>query len=97
MVNEHQDDWDAILDEIFFAYHTSRHTSSKFTPSFLMFGREACLPIELATEVNSSASSDESMELFEEKIQQLLDVRKQVHDKARTNIKKAQENQKHPI
>ena len=44
--------------------------------------------------MNSSDSSDESMESFEEKIQQLLDVRKQVHDKARANIKKAQDNQK---
>ena len=47
---------------------------------FLMYGHEACHPIELATKVNSSDSSDESMESFEQKIQQLLDVKKQVHD-----------------
>ena len=97
LVNEHQDDWDTILDEILFAYRTSRHASTKFTPSLLMYGRETRLPIEVATKQKSCSSSDESMQstvLFEEKIQQLLDIRKQVHDKALANIKKAQDNQK---
>ena len=35
MVNEHQDDWDTILDEIFFAYRTSRlDPASSCTPFF---------------------------------------------------------------
>ena len=89
-----KDDSDTILDKILFAYCTSWHASSKFTPFFLMYGREACLPIELATKVNSCDSSDKSMESFEEKIQQHLDIRKQVHDKACASIKKAQDNQK---
>ena len=46
----------------------------------ILYGREACHPIELATKVNSSDRSDESMESFEQKIQQLLDVKKQVYD-----------------
>lgn len=95
LVNEHQDDWDTTLDEIIFAYRTSRHVSTKFTPSLLMYGREMRLPIEVTTSCSSSDKSTQSTVSFEEKIQQLLDIRKQVHDKAFANIKKAQDNQKH--
>ena len=46
-VNSDQNDWDEKLDSILFAYRTSRHDTTKFTPFYLMFGREAVLPIEM--------------------------------------------------
>ena len=33
MVNDHQDDWDDLLENILFAYHTSRQGSMKCTPA----------------------------------------------------------------
>ena len=46
-VNDEQDDWDEYLDSILFAYRTSKHASTQYSPFFLMYGRDAILPVEL--------------------------------------------------
>ena len=39
--------WNSFLDTCVFAYNTSRHESTRFTPFELMFGRQATLPIDI--------------------------------------------------
>ena len=48
LVNESEDDWDELIDNVLFAYRTSKQDSTKFTPFFLMHGREARLPIDIS-------------------------------------------------
>ena len=91
LVNDHQDDWDELLDNILFAYQTSRQDSTKCTPFLLMYGCEAQLPIAL-TRVQPE---DESQELdFELKLERMLELQKKLHDQAYANIEKAQARQK---
>ena len=47
VVNMEHDDWDEQLDGVLFSYRTSVHASTKFTPFFLMYGRDPILPINL--------------------------------------------------
>lgn len=47
VINQKQDDWDEHIDSILFSYRTSVHASTKYTPFFLMYGRDPVLPIEL--------------------------------------------------
>ncbi len=101
VVNDQQDDWDQLVDNVLFAYRTSRQGSTKFTPFYLMYGREAKLPIDTCISLQSGdAASDEEAEQqtvelsLEDKITKLTEVQKKVHDVARKNIKKAQERQK---
>ncbi|XP_019643414.1 PREDICTED: histone acetyltransferase p300-like [Branchiostoma belcheri] len=48
-VASHQRDWDVHLPAVRFAYNTSCHATTKFSPFFLMHGREARLPVHLLT------------------------------------------------
>lgn len=89
IVNEEMDDWDDHIDDILFAYRSSRHDSTKCTPFLIMYGREARLPIEL-----TGKKADVTEANFEPKRKALQELRVQVHSNALANIGKAQERQK---
>ena len=57
LVNDHQDDWDEFLDNVLFAYRSSRQDSMKRTPFLLIHGREAPLLIDLTRRVESLSLS----------------------------------------
>jgi hypothetical protein len=39
--------WDQIIDYALFAYRTSQHSSTGYTPSYLLYGRELHMPLEV--------------------------------------------------
>lgn len=45
-VNAEQNDWDLVLPFALFAYRSCKHTTTSFSPHFLMFGRESTLPMD---------------------------------------------------
>lgn len=46
--NENKDDWDLYVPSALFAYRVKRHSTTRHEPFYLMYGREATLPIEFA-------------------------------------------------
>ena len=46
-VSEHPDSWDLYVDQAVFAYNTSHHEATGFSPYELVFGRVARMPIEI--------------------------------------------------
>lgn len=51
MVKENENKWEDYLDSVLFAYRTSKQASTKFSPFFLLYGREPRLPMDQITEV----------------------------------------------
>ena len=47
MVEENQNEWDKFLDSDLFAYCTSKQSSTKFSPFFLMYGRKPRVPVDI--------------------------------------------------
>ena len=47
VIDEHHGDWDLLLPYVMAAYRTSCHETTKFTPNFLVLGREVRAPVDL--------------------------------------------------
>ena len=43
---QHLDEWDKYIAPVLFAYRTNKHSTTKFTPFYLLYGRQAQLPME---------------------------------------------------
>ena len=86
-------DWDLYLDAILFSYRVSRQDSTKMSPFYLVYGRQARIPVEVAMHPTDQ-EADEVVETEEvnldEHITRMVGVRK----KALENIANAQKRQK---
>lgn len=45
-VEDKRNEWDMVLDSCVFAYNTSKHESTLYSPFEVMYGRKAVLPVE---------------------------------------------------
>jgi hypothetical protein len=88
--NKYQDNWDEVLPLVLFAYRTAEQSSTKFSPFYLMYGREAKTPIEawlIPKEL-------ETMPLVTDYAKQLHKNLTQAVEFAKENIERAQFQQK---
>ena len=88
-----KESWQDYLDTCVYAYNTSRHDSSRFTPFELMFGRQAVLPIDIRSDA-TEAVDEVSAARDEDDLQKMVDARRITLEQAKTNIVAAQEKQK---
>ena len=87
--------WSSYLDTCVFAYNTSRHDSSRFTPFELMFGRTATLPVDLDVRpAHPEQDVYQYCNMQEPNQTQLEEKRAQRLEEARANILAAQVKQK---
>jgi len=59
MVADHQKDWDTRLPFALAAYRATRHSSTGYTPNFLVFGREVRSPADIVYGVKRSTDTQE--------------------------------------
>ena len=91
MVIEHEEDWDELLDPVLFAIRTSVQESTKFSPFFLMHGREARFPLEAE---NSEITSVSQLGDVQQAVHHLKEMRKKFFPQVKENIENNQERQK---
>ena len=96
VTQDRKEHWDKYLDSCVYAYNTSRHESTKFTPFELMFGRKAVLPIEIDIEKKDVDQQTEpfSTELSSSALEAIINRRQKLLGEAKENILKAQQRQK---
>ena len=83
-INESQDDWDQKLESILFGYRAAKHRTTGFSPFFMLYHREALLPIDV--ELMPDRRSDD--------VEPIVQVRDDLKPEAIRSIKRAQDYQK---
>ena len=93
-----EDQWDKNIDAALYAYRISMQDSTRFSPFFLLYN---CHPrkaiqhaVDSSTVEPTSMSDDENMTDIEEVMGRMVDARREYHEKALNNIRRAQERQK---
>ena len=93
-IADHPWDWKDNLRQLCYAYNTSVHSTTGHTPFFLMFGRQARLPIDLAFQLPSDQpvyhshyvnqlqnTSRDSYKQVREKLGHNLQRQKEIYDR----------------
>jgi hypothetical protein len=85
-ITEGKEDWDQHISPVLFAYRTSKQSSTKMTPFYLLYGRKPQMPTMNIDEVLQPTILDRLYTLLEDFPQQ--------QEQARRNIYKGQQKQK---
>jgi hypothetical protein len=83
--------WDEYLPAVLFAYRTHKHNTTRFTPFFLLYGREAKLPVEITE--NTTVNEFELNNTIIQRAFEIVDQLPTSHEITRNNIKKSQKQQ----
>ena len=91
LVNDNNKEWDQFVDAVLLAYRTKRHKTTSKTPFYLVYGREATLPLDLKIPNNIKESEDDPML---ERIYQLIIELEDTHIEVSQRIESEQQKQK---
>jgi hypothetical protein len=83
-ISEKEEQWDEHINEALFAYRINKQSTTKKTPFYLMYGREARLPLDYFEENGLTISEEENIQirkfdlltLEEQQIQALENIKK---------------------
>ncbi len=65
-VDKEQNEWDLYLDSILFSYRVSCQDSTKYSPFFLVYGRQARLPVQFNKKLKEKGENAEDEEDIDE-------------------------------
>ena len=83
-------DWDLFIAPTLFAYRTSKNATIKIEPFFLVYGRDARLPVDQ----QNITSDNVTPETLNDRLIRLIDDVPQIREKARSQITEMQRKQK---
>jgi len=92
VTQQNQKDWDVHLPHILFAYRTSIHESTGFSPYYINFGRSPTLPVDVM--LGRVSSQDEVDQTMPQYVQQVCQSLKEAYTTARQRISITQRRRK---
>ena len=91
-IDTKKEQWEDYLDTCIYAYNTSKHESSKYTPFEVMFGRRAVLPVDIS---RKPLDEQPEMKEFDDNFIDLeMEERREWLEIVKENILNAQKKQK---
>ena len=96
VLDENPRKWPTVLEGVLFAHRVSRHSSTKYTPFFILYNREPILPVDLKYNLSSASAHNEVLDqhMFDAVLSSAITIRSKIHEDASTNILEAQGKQK---
>ena len=91
-IDKKKEQWEDYLDTCIYAYNTSKHESSKYTPFEVMFGRQAVLPVDISK--RPPDDQPEMKEFDDDLIDLVMEERRERLEIVKENILNAQKKQK---
>jgi hypothetical protein len=91
LVQEDNKEWDQFVDAVLLAYRTKKHKTTSKTPFYLVYGREATLPIDLKI---PSRLENEEENPMQRRIYQLIVELEEERNNIFQRIEKEQQKQK---
>ena len=95
LIGDHDYKWDEYIDPVLFSIRTSVQESTKFTPFFLMYGREARLPLE--AEKSNAIDDPTQLADVQERIDRLSQLREKIFPIAKNNADDSQKSRRSSI
>ena len=93
-VNEQLTDWDELLPYLVMAYNTTVHNSTGCTPFSMIYGREACLPVDLLYPLKQDPGSQGQTLCGPEYVEILRNRITRTHEYAREKLQRSSAHQK---
>ena len=84
-ITSRKESWQDYLDTCVYAYNTSHHDSTRFTPFELMFGRQAVLPTDVRSDAVEAVDNIFTA-VDEETFQKMVEAKKATLEKPKMNI-----------
>ncbi len=93
VVEESQRDWDRRLPEVMQAYRSTIHSSTGFTPNFLVLGMETRAPVDLMLAVGNDEPEGVGTS-HDEFVNEILERKRRAFDMVRQHLGRAAERRK---
>ncbi|CAL9696274.1 unnamed protein product [Knipowitschia caucasica] len=94
LVSERPETWDTYLDRVMFGIRTKKQSTTKFSPYFLLFGRQARLPCEVPENILIDSKIEDT--LGEESVVESIRKRDAIYKLVQENMEKTHKKYKTP-
>ena len=94
VLNQKPEDWPDALPGVLFAYNTSRHKSTRYTPFFLLYGHDAVLPVQVSNqsieEVSENTIDSIDTATVQARVDDMIKTRQDIFPAAKNNTDSTQ-------